>query len=170
MPGKVNPSVPECVEMIAYQIVGNDAAVSRAAAAGELELNVMTPLVAFNLAWSHDLLTAGLRLLRVKCVAGLRVNRERCRALVERSLLLATALSPYLGYEVVAEVVKEAIRSGRSLREVVLAHRLLPPRALDRLLDPLAVTRPRVTEARLARAVRASPAYRAYRARLGGSA
>ncbi len=170
MPGKVNPSVPECVEMIAYQVVGNDAAVSRAAAAGELELNVMTPLVAFNLAWSLDLLTAGLRLLRVKCVAGLRVNRERCRALVERSLLLATALSPYLGYEVVAEVVKEAIRSGRSLREVVLAHRLLPPRALDRLLDPLAVTRPRATDARLARAVRASPAYRAYRARLGGSA
>ncbi|MGH7321211.1 MAG: aspartate ammonia-lyase, partial [Candidatus Rokuibacteriota bacterium] len=122
MPGKVNPSVPEAVEMVCYQVCGNDAAVAHAAIAGELELNVMSPLIAFNVWWSLDLAARAVRLLREKCVRGLRVDRRRTQALVDRSLVLATAVSPYLGYDVTAEVVKAALASGRPLREVIRAH------------------------------------------------
>jgi aspartate ammonia-lyase len=167
MPGKVNPSVPEAVEMVCYQVCGNDAAITHGAIAGELELNVMTPLIAFNLWWSLDLLVRAVRLLREKCVEGLRVDRARVRDLTERSLVLGTALSPYLGYAVVAELVKEALARGRSLREVVRAHGLIPDRVLDRLLDPLSVTRPTRSDPALAAAIRRRPAYAAYRRRVG---
>ncbi|MBI3454960.1 MAG: aspartate ammonia-lyase [Candidatus Rokubacteria bacterium] len=167
MPGKVNPSVPEAVEMVCYQVCGNDAACAHAAVAGELELNVMTPLLAFNLWWSLDLLTRAVRLLREKCIAGLRVDRARVARLVEESLVLGTALSPYLGYAVVAELVKEAIRTGRSLREVVHQHDLVPDRVLDRLLDPLAVTRPARRDTALRAALHRRPAYAAYRRQAG---
>ncbi len=167
MPGKVNPSVPEAVEMVCYQVCGNDAACLHAAVTGELELNVMTPLLAFDLTWSLDLLTRALRLLRGRCLAGLRIDRPRAQALVEGSLVLATALSPYLGYAVVAELVKEALASRRPLRAVVRAHDLLPAPLLDRLLSPLAVTRPARPEPTLVARLRARPAYAAYRRRRG---
>jgi len=166
MPGKVNPSVVEAVEMVCYQVCGNDAACLQAAIAGELELNVMTPLLAFDLAGSLDLLTRAVRLLREKCVEGLRVDRGRARALVEGSLVLATALSPYLGYAMVAELVKEALRTGRPLRAVVRAHDLVPAAALDRILDPLAVTRPTRPNPRLVAAIRRRTPYAALRQRL----
>src|SRR3989441_4752188 len=118
MPGKVNPSVPEAVQMACYLVCGYDHAVALAAAAGELELNVMTPLVGLALGQSFDGLTPAVRLLRERCVEGLRVNRARVAALVQGSLIEATALSPYLGYEVTAELVKEALASGRSFRDV----------------------------------------------------
>ncbi len=167
MPGKVNPSVAEAVEMACYQVCGHDAAIAHGAVAGELELNVMSPLIAFNLWSSLDLLGRAVRLLREACVARLRVDRARAAALVEGSLVLATALSPYLGYAVVAELVKEALRSARPLRAVVRAHDLVPAPLLDRLLDPLAVTRPTPREAAVAAAIRRRPAYRVYRARVG---
>jgi aspartate ammonia-lyase len=167
MPGKVNPSVPEAVQMVCFQVSGADHVVALAAAAGELELNVMTPVVAFNLAESLELLTRGIRLLRERCVGGLTVNRARARAWLGGSLVEATALSPYLGYEVTAEVVKEALATGRSLRETVLARGLLDRRALDRLLAPAAVTGPRPLDRSLQRRIRGSPAYRAARAALG---
>jgi aspartate ammonia-lyase len=166
MPGKVNPSVVEAVEMVCYQVCGNDAACVHAAIAGELELNVMTPLLAFDLTWSLDLLTRAARLLREKCVAGLRVERVRVRALVEGSLVLATALSPYLGYAMVAELVKEALRTGRPLRAVVRAHDLIPSGVLTRILDPLAVTRPTRPDTRLITAIRRRAAYSTARRRL----
>jgi aspartate ammonia-lyase len=166
MPGKVNPSVVEAVEMVCYQVCGNDAACLQAAIAGELELNVMTPLLALDLLGSLDLLTRAAAHLREKCVLGLRVDRARVRALVEGSLVLATALTPFLGYAMVAELVKEALRTGRSLPEVIRAHNLIPPRVLGRILDPLALTRPTRPDPRLVAAIRRRPPYSALQRRL----
>jgi len=167
MPGKVNPSVPEAVQMACFQVAAHDHAVALAAGAGELELNVMTPLVADNLAGAFEVLTRAVELLRTRCIEGLAVDRRRARALVAGSLIEATALSPYLGYDVTAELVKEARAAGRPLREVVLGHSLLEPRALARVLSPAALTGPRATDVALRRRVQRAPAYRAYRAGLG---
>ncbi len=142
MPGKVNPSVPEAVEMACYAVAGLDHAVALAAGAGELELNVMTPLVADSLGQAFDLLSRAARLLRERCVEGLRVDRERVAALVRGSLIEATALSPYLGYAAVAELVKEALSTRRPLREVVLARGALDAATLARVLHPRVLTRP----------------------------
>ena len=166
MPGKVNPSVPEAVHMACFQVAAHDHAVALAAGAGELELNVMTPLVADNLAGAFEVLTRGVALLRTRCVEGLVVDRRRARALVGGSLIEATALSPYLGYDVTAELVKEARATGRPLREVVLGHGLLDARALARVLSPAALTGPRATDVALRRRVQRGPAYRAFRAAL----
>jgi aspartate ammonia-lyase len=160
MPGKVNPSVPEAVQMALIQIMGNDAAICSAAQAGELELNVMTPLLAFDLAWSFELCTRAWHLLRVRCLEGLRVNRDRVGALVEHSLLSATALSPYLGYPLTARLVKEALATGQSLHKIVEARNLIPTDALRRLLAPDAVTGPRRLDVGLKRRIQASPEYR----------
>jgi len=166
MPGKVNPSVPEAVQMACFQVAAHDHAVALAAGAGELELNVMTPLVADNLAGAFEVLTRGVALLRTRSIEGLAVDRRRARALVAGSLIEATALSPYLGYDVTAEVVKEARATGRPLREVVLHHGLLDARALARVLSPAALTGPRATDVGLRRRVQRAPAYRAFRAGL----
>jgi len=164
MPGKVNPSVAEAVQMVCFQVSGNDHAIALAAGAGELELNVMTPLVATNLAESLELLTRATRLLRTRCIAGLRVDRAPVRALLARSHAEATALSPYLGYDVTAEVVKQAQARSTTIPDVVLAHGLMAPAALARLLTPRALTGPRATDRALRRRVQASPAYQAFRA------
>lgn len=169
MPGKVNPSVPEAVHMIAFQVAAYDHAIALAAAAGELELNVMTPLVAVNLGDAFDLLTRGVRLLRERAIEGLRVDRARARELVARSLIEATALSPYLGYEVMAEVVKEALATARPLRDVVRSRDLVDAQTLARLLRPEALTRPTIIDVALKRRLRSSPAYRRFRDGLGAS-
>jgi aspartate ammonia-lyase len=166
MPGKVNPSVPEAVQMACYQVAAHDHAVALAAGAGELELNVMTPLVADNLAGALEVLTRAVRLLRTRAIEGMVVDRRRARALVAGSLIEATALSPYLGYDVTAALVKEARRTRRPLRQVTLQHGLLDPRALARVLSPDALTGPRATDVALRRRVQRAPAYRAFRAAL----
>jgi aspartate ammonia-lyase len=166
MPGKVNPSVVEAVEMACLQVCAHDRAVELAALRGELELNVMTPLVALDLSRALDLLTRAVRLLRARCVAGIRVNRGRVASLVSGSLVQATALSPYLGYEVTAELVKEALATARPLREVVLGHALVDRRTLDRLLGAEKITRPQAVDVRLRRRLQSSPAYRRFRSRL----
>jgi aspartate ammonia-lyase len=166
MPGKVNPSVPEAVQMACYAVLGGDHVVALAAASGELELNVMTPLVGLALGESFDLLTRALALLRTRCIDGLRVDRARTKALVAGSVIEATALSPVLGYDVTAEVVKEALARGEPLRAIVLRHRLLDEAALAHLLAPLALTAPRVVDPDLVRRVQRGPAYQAFRARL----
>jgi aspartate ammonia-lyase len=150
--------------MVCFQVSGNDHAIALAAGAGELELNVMTPLVATNLAESLELLTRATRLLRTRCIAGLRVDRARVRDVLARSHAEATALSPYLGYDVTAEVVKQAQARSATIRDVVLAHGLMAPAALARLLGPRALTGPRATDRALRRRVQASPAYQAFRA------
>ncbi|HEY7650589.1 MAG TPA: aspartate ammonia-lyase [Methylomirabilota bacterium] len=166
MPGKVNPSVVEAVEMACFQVLGHDHAIALGALRGELELNVMTPLVAYNLAEALELLTRAVRLLRTRCVDGLRVNRQRAADLAAGSLIQATALSPYLGYAVTAALVKEALATGRPLPDVIIARGLLDRRTLGRLLRPLATTRPHRLDLALRRRIQASPAYRRFHAAL----
>ena len=167
MPGKVNPSVPEAVQMACMQVAAHDHAIALAAAAGELELNVMTPLVADNLSAALALLARAVGLLRRECVEGLVVDRARARVLVSGSLIEATALSPYLGYDVTAALVKEARATRRPLRRVVLGHRLLGERDLVRILSPRALTGPHATDVALRERVQRGPIYREFRATLG---
>ncbi len=143
MPGKVNPVIPEVVNQIAFQVIGNDLTITMAAEAGQLQLNVMEPVITFALFESLDMLTAGIKTLTDRCVRGITANREHAHALVEGSIGLVTALVPALGYERASQVAKEALASARSVREIVLAAGDLEPAELDRLLSPEAMTRPR---------------------------
>ncbi len=143
MPGKVNPVIPEVVNQIAFQVIGNDLTITMAAEAGQLQLNVMEPIIAFNVFQSLDILAAGVRTLTERCVRGITANPERCRAMVEGSIGIVTALVPVLGYERAGEVAQEALATGRSVREIVLADGDLPEAQLDELLSPEAMTTPR---------------------------
>ncbi len=118
MPGKVNPVIPEVVTQVAAQVIGNDQAIAIGGMQGHFELNVFVPLIARNLLDSIKLLSSACRLFAEKCVDGIEANRERCESYAELTLSAATALNPYIGYDKAAEIVKEASKSGRSLREV----------------------------------------------------
>ncbi len=141
MPGKVNPVVPEAVCQVVAQVMGNDAAVAFAGSAGTFELNVMLPVLGRNLLESIRLLAAVSRLFADACLAGIEADEERCRAYAEASPAIVTALNPVLGYERAAEAVKEAARTGRSVREVVRERQWLAEDELDAALDVLALTR-----------------------------
>jgi aspartate ammonia-lyase len=143
MPGKVNPVIPEVVNQVAFQVIGNDLTITMAAEAGQLQLNVMEPVIAFNLFQSLQMLTAAVNTLTARCIRGITANAERCREMVERSIGLVTAVVPALGYETASEVATEALVTGRSVREIILARGLLSPGELDELLSPEAMTRPR---------------------------
>ena len=136
MPGKVNPVIPEVVNQICFLVIGNDMTVTMAAEAGQLQLNAFEPIILFALRWSIDMLARGCRTLNEKCVRGITANRDVCRLYVERSIGLATALNPVLGYERAAEVAKEAMRTGQTVGEVALAKGYLKKEELDRLLEP----------------------------------
>ncbi len=142
MPGKINPVVPEVAAQVGYQVVGNDVTIALAAASGECELNVMRPVIIHNLLQSFEILTNVLRILESRCVKGIKANVEKCRANAESSFGIAAALNPYIGYSKAAECVKEAIRSGRTLREVVLAKGFLCARDLNKILSPKHLTQP----------------------------
>jgi aspartate ammonia-lyase len=141
MPGKVNPVIPEMVDMVGFQVLGHDATVAYATQAGQLELNVMMPVVAYNLLQSMRLLTNASRILADRCVRGITAHPQRCEALAHRSLALITALAPAIGYLNAAKVAKESLRTGESIQALVLAHRLLAPAAARRLLDPSRLSR-----------------------------
>jgi len=141
MPGKVNPVVPEAVCQVVAQVIGNDAAVAFGGSAGNLELNVMMPVIARNILESIRLLASVSRALADTCVRGIEADVERCRTYALSSPAIATALNPSLGYERVAEVVKESLRSGLDLRTVVLEMGLMSEEDLDRALDVMAMTR-----------------------------
>ena len=135
MPGKVNPVIPEMVMQVAAHVIGNDAAITWGAANGNLELNVMMPMIAHNLLEAIELLTSASSTLRERCVEGIEADAERARELVEANLIVVTALNPRIGYDRGAEVAKEAFASGRTIREVVLEKGLLDADELDRVLD-----------------------------------
>jgi aspartate ammonia-lyase len=142
MPGKVNPSVPEMVEMVCCQVIGNDCAITHAARSGQLELNVFTPVIARNLFESLRILTSSIFVFTEKCVRGITANVDRCRDLAERSLGLVTALSLKIGYHAASEVAREAQATGKSIREIILSRGLLTPEQLDLLLQPASLTEP----------------------------
>jgi fumarate hydratase class II len=141
MPGKVNPVIPEVVTQVAAQVVGNDAAITVGGLQGHLELNVFIPMIARNLLQSIRLLANASRLLAERCVGGIEANREVCERYAELTLSAATALNPYIGYDLATEIVKEAATSGRPLREVA-RDRGVEERILDEALDYRAMARP----------------------------
>jgi fumarate hydratase class II len=141
MPGKVNPVIPEVVTQVAAQVIGNDAAITVGGLQGHFELNVFVPLIARNLLGSIALLASASRLLAEKCVDGIEANRETCERYAELTLSAATALNPYIGYDKATEIVKEAARSGRSLREVA-REAGVEEDVLDKALDYRAMARP----------------------------
>jgi aspartate ammonia-lyase len=142
MPGKVNPSVPEMVNQVCFQVIGCDATVAAACEAGQLELNVMMPVIAWNMIHSTTILREAMTTLRERTVEGLEADAGRCRELLDRSTAVATALSPYLGYAATAEIAKAAVETGRSVRDLVLERGLLDAETLDRILSPDAMTKP----------------------------
>ncbi len=143
MPGKVNPVIPEVVNQVCYQIIGNDMTISMAAEASELELNMAEPVIAFNLFFGLKLLRNAAIILHTRCITGIEPNRERCLEYVRHSIGLVTALVPVLGYENASAIAKEALASGRSVYDLVLASGLLDQATLDDLLTPERMTRPR---------------------------
>ena len=143
MPGKVNPIIPEVVNQVAFEVIGNDLTVTMAAEAGQLELNVMEPVIAYNLFTSLDVLGRACRTLTEHCIQGITANREVCRRMVENSIGLVTALNPLLGYEKSTEIASEALTTGRSVYEIVLEKGYLTQAKLDDVLSPGNMTRPR---------------------------
>ncbi len=144
MPGKVNPVIPEVVNQACFQVIGNDTTITLAAEAGQLQLNVFEPVIAFNLFQSIDMLTQSCVVLRERCVRGITANRDHIRALLERSIGIVTALVPYIGYERATAVAREALASDRGVYELVLEKGWLSREQLEDVLSPQAMTRPRM--------------------------
>jgi aspartate ammonia-lyase len=148
MPGKVNPVIPEVVNQVCFQVVGNDLTVTMAAEGGQLQLNVFEPIIAFNIFQSVDMLTQACIVLRERCVTGITANREHIRHLLERSIGMVTALVPYIGYERASAVAREALASDRGVFELVLEKGWLDRARLEEILSPDHMTRPRQMPAR----------------------
>jgi len=135
MPGKINPSIPEMVNQVCFQVVGNDACVAIAAEHGQLELNVMMPVIAYNVLLSMQILTNAARVLDERCVQGMEANREMCSYWLERSAALATALAPQIGYARAAELSKQSVKEEVLIRDLVKRERVLPDEQIDEVLD-----------------------------------
>jgi aspartate ammonia-lyase len=142
MPGKVNPVVPEMVNMVSFQVMGADTAVTMAAQAGQLELNVMMPAIIYNLLFSMDILKNAVFKLSESCIEGITANVNRCTEYLEKSVGLVTVLAPYIGYAAAAEVAKESVRTGRSSKEIIISRELLSTQALAEIIDPYPLTTP----------------------------
>jgi len=140
MPGKVNPVMSEMLLMICAQVIGNDATIAWGGAAGNFELNVMIPVMAGNLLQSITILANGARLFAARCVEGLEANVDRCAELIELSLAMVTALNPRIGYDAAAAIAKESVKTGKTVRQLCLEKKVLPPDELERLLDARGMT------------------------------
>ncbi|MDO8281421.1 MAG: class II fumarate hydratase [Thermodesulfovibrionia bacterium] len=140
MPGKVNPVMAEMLNMICYQVMGNDTTITFAMQAGQLELNVMKPLIAYNLLTSIEILTNGVNAFNDKCLKGIKADAKRCRELADATLAIATALNPVIGYEAAAAVSKEAYNTGKTVKQVVIEKGILNKKDANRLLDPMKLT------------------------------
>ena len=140
MPGKVNPVIPEVTNQVCFKVIGNDTTVCFAAEAGQLQLNVMEPVIAQCILESQTWLINAMNTLRSKCVEGITVNAEHCFEMVKNSIGIVTALNPYIGYKASTKVAKEALETGRSVYDLVLEHGLMTQEKLDEALDPKAMT------------------------------
>ena len=137
MPGKVNPVIPEMVLQVSAQVIGNDAAITQGGQAGNFELNVMLPLMAYNLIQSIQLLAGAARALAEKCIRGIEANREKCASSLEQSLALATAFVPAIGYDRAASLVREAYEQNKTIREVAVEKRVMPEGEIDKILNKI---------------------------------
>ncbi|QNO13632.1 aspartate ammonia-lyase [Alkalicella caledoniensis] len=142
MPGKVNPVMAEVVNQVSFQIIGNDHTICLASEAGQLELNVMEPVLTFNLLQSLDILRNVVTVFAEKCVKGITANVERCQELVQQSIGIVTAINPHVGYETASQVAKEALATGRSVREIVIERGILSEEELNTILNPYEMTKP----------------------------
>lgn len=142
MPGKVNPVMCEAVMQVCAQVIGNDTAVCWGGANGNLELNVMMPMIAHNILENIRLLTGVSRVFQDKCVSGITANRAHCEELVERSMALVTSLAPIIGYDRASEIAKESATTGKTVREISKSKNLMTNSELDKALDPIAMTKP----------------------------
>jgi aspartate ammonia-lyase len=143
MPGKVNPVIPEVVNQIAFEVIGNDVTVTFAAEAGQLQLNAFEPVIAYSIFKSITHLRNGCLVLADRCVKGITANRERVKNLVENSIGVVTALNPYIGYQNATDIAREALNTGRKVYDLVLERKLLSKEQLDEILKPEVLTRPR---------------------------
>lgn len=149
MPGKVNPVMPEMINQIAFQVIGNDHTISLASEAGQLELNVMGPVLVFNLHQSINIMNNAFRTFTDRCLISIEANEERLKEFVDKSVGLITAVNPHIGYEIAARIAREAILNGRSIRELCLLYDVLTEEELDLILNPYEMTNPGIAGASL---------------------
>lgn len=142
MPGKVNPVIPEVMSQVAFNIIGNDMTITMAAEAGQLELNAFEPVIFYNLIQSIETLGRGVNTFVDNCIVGITANKERCKELVENSVGIVTSLCPHVGYKKAASIAKTAIKTGASVRKLILDEGILNEKELNEILDPVAMTEP----------------------------
>lgn len=162
MPGKINPSIPECVIMVCIDVMGKDKSVELAAQYGILELNVMCPVIAHNILQSMKILISALKMFRESCIDGIMANENRCKELLDKSTAIATALNPYIGYQATSKIVKEALKNNSSIKEIILKYKLIDEYALSKILSPEEMTQPREPDAKLINAIRNSENYKMF--------
>ncbi|HDR8173504.1 TPA: aspartate ammonia-lyase [Bacillus thuringiensis] len=149
MPGKVNPVMAEVINQVAFQVIGNDHTICLASEAGQLELNVMEPVLVFNLIQSISIMNNGFRVFREYCIKGITANEELLKQYVEKSVGIITAVNPHIGYEAASRIAREAIETGKSVRELCLEQGVLTEEELDIILDPFEMTHPEIAGASL---------------------
>jgi len=142
MPGKINPSICEMINMVSYQVMGNDNTITMCCTAGNLEINTKMPMIGHNILESIEILSSATKTFSKKCVEGITANREQCLWYVENSAALATALNPHLGYDKVSFLVKDSLKQNKSVKELVLEKKLMTKKELDKILDPKKLTQP----------------------------
>ena len=145
MPGKVNPVIPEVVNQVAFNVIGNDVTITMAAEAGQLELNAFEPIIFYFLFQSIDTLGYAVQTFVDNCVTGITANETRCRYFVENSVGIITAICPYVGYQKAAEIAKEAIKTGESVKKLIIEQGILTEEQMDEILDPLQMTEPGIS-------------------------
>ncbi|MEB3055590.1 aspartate ammonia-lyase [Bacillus pseudomycoides] len=149
MPGKVNPVMAEVINQVAFQVIGNDHTICLASEAGQLELNVMEPVLVFNLIQSISIMNNAFRVFREYCIKGITANEELLKQYVEKSVGIITAVNPHIGYETASRIAREAIETGKSVRELCLEQGVLTEEELDIILDPYEMTHPEIAGASL---------------------
>jgi aspartate ammonia-lyase len=142
MPGKVNPSMAEMMNQVLYQVMGNNHTVMMCSQAGQLELNVMMPVIIFNIVWMIEIFKNALKAFDDKCVAGLKADEKKCREYAEKSISIVTALNPIIGYAKAAEIAKESVKTGRSIMDVIRSKNIMPEKQLNKVLDLMKLTKP----------------------------
>jgi len=145
MPGKVNPVIPEVMNQVAFNIIGNDMTITMASEAGQMELNAFEPVIFYNLFQSIETLTNGVDTFINNCIVGITANKEHCKELVDNSVGIITAICPHVGYKEAAKIAKTAIKTGEAVRDIVLHEGILDESALDTILDPYGMTEPGIS-------------------------
>ncbi|MCX7877056.1 MAG: aspartate ammonia-lyase [Ignavibacteria bacterium] len=142
MPGKVNPSMAEMMNQVLYQVMGNHQTVMMCSQAGQLELNVMMPVMIFNIIWMIEIFRNALKVFDSKCVAGIKADKKKCREYAEKSISIVTALNPIIGYAKAAEIAKESVKTGRSIMDVIRSKKIMSEKELNKVLDLMKLTKP----------------------------